>query len=103
MFETLERLWHGGSAFRRPTQIPSAPDLASHSDAWRRGQPWTRIIGDGVLTTLPPAISSGPDPRHGGEAQMKPLFVWTISVGVLAAAAGLKWAATAQQQQGPIF
>jgi hypothetical protein len=34
---------------------------------------------------------------------MKPLFVWTISVGVLAAAAGLKWAATAQQQQGPIF
>lgn len=34
---------------------------------------------------------------------MKPLFVWTISVGVLTAAAGLKWAATAQQQQGPVF
>jgi hypothetical protein len=33
---------------------------------------------------------------------MKALYVWTISVGVLTAAAGLKWAATAQQQ-GPVF
>lgn len=34
---------------------------------------------------------------------MKRLLVWAISIAVLAGAAGLKWVATAQQQQEPVF
>jgi hypothetical protein len=34
---------------------------------------------------------------------MKRFVVWAISIAVLTGAAGGKWVATAQQQQGPVF
>jgi hypothetical protein len=34
---------------------------------------------------------------------VRTIVVWAISVAILTGAAGLKWAATAEQRQGPVF